>query len=257
MGDDAQKQDVQADSSSADTQTDEQKSDEQSVPFSRFKEINDRLKEATQFVNWVRSTFESPEELVELAKMKREGTMKEKRAASEQEEELTEAQKAAVRKLVRMSDANLAKVAELVEQGKLKVSDEDEEEESLVDETESELLKIIKEKKLPTTDGFLRQLGRQIMMEITSDPKLYKQWQRGKTESVARQAFSRVEEEFLSPIRGGKSVLQTKQDIAKLPNLPSGGTGVSEKPKPKADGQGITKATHEAAFRMLQDAVRE
>jgi hypothetical protein len=255
----AEETDVQP-GSSPENQTEDsdskESSKEQHVPFSRFKAVNDELRQSREILTWIQQNFESPKELMDLLELKK--TKGQKKGSDGDDGDLTEEQKAAIRKLLRSSDPNYEKLAKLAESGKLdeKLKESEQSEEDLVTDTHDEILKLVKERKLPTTDDFLSRLGSQIMVEITQDEKLYRKWQKGDTSTV-RIAWERLEKDFYGVMKGQAKDLQTRQQIARLPTLPKGGTAITEKPKDKGEPQGITKTTHKAAWDYLKSVSEE
>jgi hypothetical protein len=251
--------DVQPDSSPADQDqgTEPKDSKEQHVPFSRFKAVNDELREARQALAWVQQNVESPQELIELLELKKQKAQE--KAGRSGNGKLTEEQRAAVREVFKESVPTFEKIEKLIESGVLeeKLKESELSEDDLINDTHDEILKIVNERKMPTTDAFLSRLGSQIMMEITQDEKLHRKWQRGDTSTV-RLAWERLEKDFYGQFKGQASKdLQTRKTIARLPTLPQGGTAVTEKPKSKGEPQGITKDVHKAAWDYLKSVSEE
>lgn len=233
-------------------------SKEQHVPFSRFKEVNDELREARQILGWIQGNFSSPQELIELLEIKKAKGQSET-GKSGGNGKLTEEQRAAVREAFKESVPTFEKIEKLIESGVLeeRLKEKQTSEEDVVSDTHDEILKLVKERKMPSSEDFLSRLGSHIMIELTQDEKLYRKWQRGDISTV-RVALDRLEKDYYGQLKGQATKdLQTRKTIARLPTLPQGGTAVTEKPKSGGEPKGITKDVHKAAWDYLKSVSEE
>jgi hypothetical protein len=218
------------------------------IPYSRFKEVNDEAKESKQIVDWYRKNIGDPNDVVEFQKWKQAQLARAKEDA--EDGEISPAKLAAIKKLMRAADPEYAEFLE-----RQKTSDK-ERLEAQFDDAEDQIRELAKTAGLPQDEKIITRVGRHIMEEINSDPKLLRQWQTGNLSCIKR-AFTRYQEEYLAPMRKTAAKptndLADKRRIARLPSLPSGGSAsTSRAPERKPEDRGINKQTHEDAWAVVQ-----
>ena len=211
--------------------------EERTVPYSRFKQVNDAARHFQR----------------ELQRLDAERRASEKPAVSS--EEYTDEQKAQIRAAMRVSDAEYR---EIVEERERQKREADAFEGELLDDTHDEIFKLAKAEGLPTKDeSFMTVIGQSVMLVIRNDRKLLRQWNNGDL-SCVEPAFDRMKKAW-GPAKAGANglrqgnVARIKRQVASLPTAPSGGSGTVTAPPPKSkDEKGITTKTHDRAWAQLQ-----
>jgi hypothetical protein len=225
----------------------------QSIPYSRFKEVNDEAKQAKQVVDWYRQNIGDPDDVLEFRKWKQETLSKAKQ--DESAGDISPEKLAQVRKLMRAADPEYAQMLED------RTTREQERIEAQLDEAEETIRDLAKSAGFPQDEKVVARIAAHIMAEVDADDTLLRQWRSGKT-SCLKKAFERYVEEYITPVRKvadrQKSDIADRRKIARLPSLPSGGSASSTKPQPRsAEDRGINKKTHEDAWAVLQDHLNE
>lgn len=225
----------------------------QSIPYSRFKEVNDQAKQAKQIVDWYRQNIGNPDDVLEYRKWKQETIAKAKQ--DEAKGDISPDKLAQVKKLMRTADPEYA---QFLEERK---ASEQERVEAQLDEAEETIRDLAKTAGFPQDEKVVARIAAHIMAEIDADDQLSRLWRSGKT-SCLKKAFDRYMEDYVGPIRKSvdkqKGDLADKRRISRLPSLPSGGSASTSKPpQRKAEDRGINKNTHEDAWAVLQERLND
>ena len=226
-----------------------------SIPYSRFKEINDAKKQAEKVANWYRENVGDPNDVVEYKKWKAQQV---KEAEKKKEEgSLTAQQLAEIREVMRKADPEYA---QFLENQKLSAK---EREEAQFDEAADYVRELAEEKlglKYDANEADVNHIAELVMLAIQKDEKLYRMWRVGKTERAVSGGFKAVES-FLNKFGGGFTKLKQdaaeKRKVSKLPTLPSAAASLSSRKQDKDRPKGITKHTHEDAWALIQQSMQE
>jgi hypothetical protein len=109
------------------------------------------------------------------------------------------------------------------------------------------------------SESRISRLAQYVMVEIQNDPKLMRKWMSGNLSCVS-SAFKQVLDHHDMI---GKSVSKMRQEatekrrVSKLPTLPSASGSLTGQAGGKDREKGITKSTHDDAWAVLQDSMRE
>jgi vacuolar-type H+-ATPase subunit H len=231
------------------------------VPYSRFKEVNDAGRKATEIVNWYRENIGNPNDVVAF----REWQSQQSKDINKQEREgdITEAQAELLRKAMRKASPE---VFEAIEANK---RDSEARFNSILASSEDEIRDIASEEGFPADDDKkMVWFGTQIMSVVKSDERLLRMWQNGNMACI-RKAYKTLKEEYLPAMskmtakkesgekdRNGDYTQARKR--AKLPTLPAGrSTGGSPPPKRADDDKGLTKTADKEAWAIFQQRMTE
>lgn len=224
-----------------------------SIPYSRFKEVNEKANKATNVARWYQEHVGSPEEVLAYKQWKegQKASSKAKKDDNDDDsdiEKIPEKELAKFRAVMRKADPDYAKYLALKADEEQKAKEDEDE---IWTDTENEILGLAKEAKLPYKDkDYMKVLGPVVMITIRDDKRLMREWRAGKMEAV-QEAFDRIRDKFL----GAKSTrvdTKTLRDIKNLQTLPRGGTSSTPKPPPLKKGEGITKDAHDQAWALMQ-----
>jgi hypothetical protein len=250
-----QKLDESLESSEADTEKSEgDESQKSSKRDKRIQQLVDQRKEAQDIVDWYRENIGDPEDVLEFRRWKADQVKKAEKA--EKEGDLSPAKLKEIRDLMRKADPEYA---DFIRQQK---EDRESRLEAQFDTAEEKAREFAKSIGIAQdNEKAIRALGRQIMLEIDSDEKLKRMWYAGNLDCIPK-AIKIVEESLIGAIRKSKPE-ETKQQakdkrrISRLPTLPSASGTVSQNEKRPPGEKGITKATHDEAWALVQQAMHE
>lgn len=219
------------------------------IPYTRFKAKVDEAKQAKEIVDWYRQNIGDPSEVVKFQKWKSEQIERAKEA--EQEGEISPAKLAAIKKLIGVAYPEIPSYLEKQKK------DAQEKIDAQFDDAEDQIRELAKNANLPQDEKIIKRVAIHVMEEINSDDRLLRQWKSGNL-SCIKKAFSRYQEEYLSPLRKLAAKpqidLAEKRRIQRLPSLPSGGSASTSKGVERKPGdKGITKQTHEDAWALVQE----
>ncbi|HCV42398.1 MAG TPA: hypothetical protein DGH68_02870 [Bacteroidetes bacterium] len=218
------------------------------IPYTRFKEVNDKATQSQEIVDWYREHVGEPEEVLEFKKWKQEQV---KRAEKDEAKgKISPDKLAEVRRLMRDADPELV---ELLEERK---RDKQEKMDAQFDDAEEKIRDLCKSAGFPGEEKIVARIAAHVMDEIKADKALMRKWNQGNLSCIDK-AFKTYVDEFLPAIRksNGKNEqnLADKRRISRLPSLPAGGSGVTHKaPERTQEDRGITKKTHDDAWAVFQ-----
>jgi hypothetical protein len=223
------------------------------IPYSRFKEVNDKAQKSQEVVDWYRKNIGDPDDVIAFRQWKNSQVEKAKEA--QQDGEISAEKLAAIRKLMRDADPEYKA---MLEERKLH---EKERIEAQFDDAEDQIRDLTKAAGIPQDEKIISRIAAHIMDEIRSDEKLMRMWQTGNMKCIEK-AWKQYDTDYLSAMRKvtGKAQndLADKRRISRLPSLPSGGSPATSKaPERKADDKGINKQTHEDAWAVVQAHMNE
>jgi hypothetical protein len=246
---DESKKQAAADSDKSETE------ESRSIPYARFKEINEAKKQAEKVANWYRDNVGNPDDVIAFRKWQEQQvkTAEKKEAKGD----LSPEQLAEIRKVMRMADTDYARLIEEQERTR------QERIEAQFDEA-AEYVREIAEDKLglkgEDDEKHVNFLAKEIMIAIQDDEKLLRLWRVGKTERAVSGGFKTVREIHDG---FGKSLAKLKQEaaekrrVSKLPTLPRASASLSSRRNDPNRQKGITKQTHEDAYALIQQLSQE
>jgi hypothetical protein len=223
------------------------------IPYSRFKEVNDKAQKSQEVVDWYRKNIGDPDDVIAFRQWKTSQVEKAKEA--EKDGDISPEKLAAIRKLMREADPEYK---QLLEERKLR---EQERIDAQFDDAEEQIRDLTKAAGLPQDEKIISRVAAHVMDEIRSDEKLMRMWQTGNMKCIPK-AWEKYQEEYLSPMRkvSGKAQndLADKRRISRLPSLPSGGSPATSKAiERKPEDKGINKQTHDDAWAVVQAHMNE
>jgi hypothetical protein len=217
---------------------------EPSVPYSRFKQVND-------VAQWYRRNVGSTERVQQFNQWM--ASQERQAEKDDPEAQYSKTQLEQVRAVMRQADAGYR---ELMEERERVKAERAQAEEVLLDDTHDEIMKLAKQTGLPVKDDeVMKAIGQSVMLTIKNDHKLLRQWLNGDLSTVGA-AFDKLQRAMGGARKGvGQmgNVARIKRQVVGLPTAPSGGAGtVTSVPVKAKDEKGITKSTHDRAWAMLQ-----
>jgi hypothetical protein len=220
------------------------------IPYSRFKEVNDKAKQAENVVAWYRENIGDPKDVLEFQKWKKGQTDRAKQDAAEGN--LSPEKLKQFRDLMRAADPEYK---EFLDNQRMT---QEQRSEAQFDEAEELIRDLAKEGGFPEDEAIVARVATHVMDEIKSDEKLLRAWQSGNTASVIKKAYTRYIEDFVGKIRpksdNGKSAIAAKRDLKGLPSLPRGGSSAGPTiPKRDPNDKGITKNAHKSAWALIEE----
>lgn len=227
-----------------------------SIPYARFKQVNDELQEARKIRDWYRENIGDPNDVVAYRKWQQE--VSEKAKEDEGKGQLTPAQLARFRQVMKLADPQYAEFMERQQH------QHQEDAEIQIDDATEQITELCAQADIKDEDTVAR-IAVHVMDEIKADPKLMRKWQRGDLSCIDK-AYNRYMTEFIDKFRGkanGKgdkdlSDVKNLRKISRLPSFPQGGSaGTSAPPKRKEGDKGLTKQAGEDAWAVLQSVLRE
>lgn len=229
---------------------------EQKIPYSRFKQVNERAKSAEQVVNYYRQHVgDNPEDIAAFKQWKAENLKAANQA--KQEGKISKEKLDSIRDLMRQADPVYAQFVEQQEAEKQeRVAAQFDDAEDIVREFG------VKEVGISAKDeDALIFFGVNVMEAIKNDQKLLRKWHSGNAGAAVKAACKVVQDKYISVIRknGKPPSLDTKRQVRDLPTFPRGGSAAtsSKAPARKEDDRGITKKAHDDAWEILQARMQE
>lgn len=243
--------------SEADTETSEGEESIKAVPYTRFKQINDAKKQAETIANWYRQNIGNPDDVMEFRKWK--SSQVKEAEKQEADGEISPAKLAQIRALMRKADPEYA---EMVERQKKSESDRIDAQydtaEDMVRDLAAEQLGL----KAKADESDIAWVAQQTMLAIQNDEKLLRMWNAGNMNCI-KKGFQIVQDrhdKLGKSISKMRQVAQDKRKVSKLPTLPSASGSISSQSSNNGDNKrekGITKATHEDAWAVLQQTMND
>jgi hypothetical protein len=241
--------------SESDADTSEGDKSTKSIPYSRFKAVNDAKKAAEGIANWYRHNVGDPKDVEAFNKWKSSQVKKAEQA--EDDGDISAKKLAEIRKVMRKADPEYAAMVEQQKQEKeARIEAQFDEAEDCV----RELAEAEYGLKGKTAEGDISWLAKQTMLAIRGDEKLVRLWNLGNTERCVKKAFAIVKERQENLGKRKVSALSKeaadKRKVSKLPTLPSASGSISGKEDPKRE-KGVNKQAHTEAWEVFQQHIHE
>ena len=219
------------------------KPEKKAVPLKRFQQVYGELKQ-------YREGYQSlQQELQDLRSQLAAAAKGKQSEASEDSEEkpLTPQQIKAIDRVLRQSHPKLFQTIERME------ADFENSENAMIARAERDITKLAGEANFATDEESLATIAEMVGNRIREDPSLAAMW-RARDPLCLELAFKKVEKQLQAFQRKANGqMLKNGKKLAKLPTAPVGGTTTSTpKPQNKPKEKGITKATHDDAWEVLQ-----
>ncbi len=246
-------EDPQSDTPSETGEEDRSAEEESStIPIRRFKQINEKLKSASNALKFYEQNFGSREDIAAFLKWREESSVDGRKEKPESGKRLTEEQKEAVRQLVRESDPELKTLIDEIK------ADKENAEEAMFDHAVITVRRLAADAGLPKDDKWLTRFGQSIMLEIKDDRSLMQRWM-ARDMSVVSDTFDRLKKEYIGAIQrtatGQK--LADKRNLKVLPKVAAGGSATISQKKDDLKGKGLTKDVHDRAWQYLKEISEE
>lgn len=230
----------------------------------RIRQLHAEASKAKEIVDWYRKNIGDPKDVVAFNAWKKDQVKKAEEA--EDEGEISPAKLAAIRKLMRAADPEYRKYLEKAEQ---REQAETQEKQARIDAQFDEAEDVVREfaeaemgLKGPKVEADISFFAQQTMLIIQNDEKMLRQWNAGHNiPALIKKACGVVldrADKTNKSIAARKREAAEKRKFSRLPSLPSGGastTGATTTSPQKE--KGITKQTHEDAWAVLQQSLRE